>query len=153
MNMVMVICGDPGGPCPMCGAAAAFHVAEAIEAGRVVWTTTSRCTHCNYVSQDRASPALFDRVAAITRRTLLARVGLTRLRADPGENRDRRRRTLTVFRRQGATIAEVADAYAALTGPGLTGTPAEMTVLAEHLTAEGVQVTLEHSSDDHAEIA
>ncbi|WP_433618354.1 hypothetical protein ACQP2P_20890 [Dactylosporangium sp. CA-139114] len=153
MHVVMLVCGDQGGPCPICGAAAAFHVAEAVEAGRVVWTTTSRSTDCDYVGQDRATPAVFDRVDAIVRQTLLARVGLTRLRADPGQNRDQRRRTLTVFRRQGATIAEVADVYAALTGPGLAGTPAEMAVLAGHLTAEGVQVTLEHSNEDHDGIA
>jgi hypothetical protein len=128
----------------MCGAAATFSVAEAVDAGRILWTTTSRCTDCGYVNEDRGSPAEFDAVDAIVRQTLVARVGLSRLHVDPDMNRDVRRHALAVFRRRGATIAEVGAAYAALTGPGLTGTPAEMSVLAEHLTAGGVQVTLEH---------
>lgn len=147
----MLVCGDLGGPCPMCGAAVALHVAEAVDAGRVLWTATSRCTDCDYVSEDRASPAVFDDVDGIVRQTLVARVGLTRLQVDPDKNRDLRRRSLAVFRRRGATITEVAEAYAALTGPGLTGTPAEMSVLAEQLTAEGVQVALQPCSSNHNE--
>ncbi|WP_433200625.1 hypothetical protein ACQP00_29110 [Dactylosporangium sp. CS-047395] len=153
MNMVVLLCGDFGGPCPSCGAAVAFHVAEAVDAGRVMWTATSRCGGCGYIEQDRASPAEFDDVAGIVRLTLVAQVGLTRLHADPDENRALRLRSLAVFRRRGATIHEVADAYAALTGPGLTGTPAEMSVLAEHLTAEGVRVTLQPHHADRNENA
>jgi hypothetical protein len=147
----MLVCGDWGGPCPICGAAVTFHVAEAVDAGRVLWTAASRCTDCHYVSEDRASPAVFDDIDGIVRQTLVARVGLTRLHVDPDRNRDLRRRSLTVFRRRGITIAEVADVYAALTGPGLTGTPAEMSVLAELLTAEGVQVTLQACRSNHNE--
>jgi hypothetical protein len=86
---------------------------------------------------------VFDEVDGIVRLTPVTRVGLMRLHVDPDKNRDLRPRSLAVFRRRGATITEVADAYAALTGHGLTGTPAEMPVLAEQLTAEGLQVVLQ----------
>ncbi len=60
---------------------------------------------------------------------------------------------LTVFRRRRARIAEVADLYSACAGPGLTGTPAEMSVLAEKLTAEGVQVAMQPCQSNHNETA
>jgi hypothetical protein len=153
VNTAMLICGDFDGPCPNCGGAVTFHVAEAVDAGQVMWTATSRCADCGYVDESRASPAVLDNVDAIVRQTLVARVGLTRLHVDPDKNRDLRLRSLAVFRRRGATITEVADAYAALTGHGLTGTPAEMSVLAEQLTAEGVQVVLQPCRSDHDETA
>jgi hypothetical protein len=105
----------------------------------------SRCADCGYVDESRASPAVFDDVDGIVRQTLVARVGLTRLHVDPDKNRYLRLRSLAVFRGRGATITEVADVYAALTGHGLTGTPAEMSVLAEQLTVEGVQVVLQQA--------
>jgi hypothetical protein len=51
-------------------------------------------------------------------------------------------RALTVFRKRGVTIAETARASADFAGEGLTGTPAEMAVLADQLAAAGVAVTL-----------
>jgi len=99
VNRAMLICGDFGGPCPNCGGAVAFHVAEAVDAGQVMWTATSRCADCGYVDESRASPAVFDEVDGIIRQTLLAQVGLTRLHVDPDKNRGLRPRILAVFRR------------------------------------------------------
>ncbi|WP_327000985.1 hypothetical protein OHA72_38460 [Dactylosporangium sp. NBC_01737] len=47
-----------------------------------------------------------------------------------------------MFRKRGVTIAETARAYADFAGDGLTGTPAEMSVLADRLAAAGVAVAL-----------
>lgn len=134
-----LVCGDDfNGPCARCGAPILLHVAEILDGDRIIWIVTTRCVSCPYtvVSQDR--PASFDRVDAIVRQTLIARVGLARLRADPEVNRALRLRALALFRRQGATVIGAADAYAVLTGEGLTGSPAEMAVLAARLTAAGL---------------
>jgi hypothetical protein len=139
--MVELICGELGGPCPVCGAAIDLHVTEGVDGGRVVWTATSRCPACGYTDESTAPPAFFDNHESIVRQTLVARVGLARVRIDP-ENRDQRLRSLAVLRRRGATIAEVAESYAALTGPGLVGTPAETSLLAEELSAEGVRAAV-----------
>ncbi|WP_432825171.1 hypothetical protein [Dactylosporangium sp. CA-092794] len=148
MSVAVLICGDLEGPCPSCGGAVSLHVAEAVEGDRVVWTATSRCADCGYTDESCASPAEFDNFDSIVRQAVVARVGLTRLHVDPDENRELRLRSLAVLRRRGATIADVADAYAALTGHGLTGTPAEMAILAKQLTAAGVQVTLHSAGTD-----
>ncbi|MEU5939229.1 hypothetical protein ABZ807_08550 [Micromonospora sp. NPDC047548] len=45
-------------------------------------------------------------------------------------------------KQQGATIGEASSAFAALTSSGILGTPAEMRLLAERLTAAGATVSL-----------
>ncbi|MFI7650805.1 hypothetical protein ACIBTZ_32750 [Micromonospora sp. NPDC049460] len=79
---------------------------------------------------------------AIERSALIARVGLVRLQADPDASRLIRVRLLRVFRKQGATIDEATSAFAALIGSGLLGTPAEMALLSNRLTAAGATLWL-----------
>ncbi|MER7276302.1 hypothetical protein ABT369_17805 [Dactylosporangium sp. NPDC000244] len=142
MRRTVLTCGDLGGPCPRCDGAISLHVAETVEGDRLLWIVTSRCVDCGHVDEMRDRPGVFD-FDSIVRQTLIDRVGLTRLRADPAANRGLRLRALAVFRKRGATVAETADACAALTGDGLAGTPAEMAILAGQLAAEGIQVTLQ----------
>ncbi|TWG28083.1 hypothetical protein FHX75_111234 [Micromonospora palomenae] len=78
----------------------------------------------------------------IVREALIARVGLVRLQADPAASGRLRVRLLAAFRKGGATISEAAGAYTALTGLGITGTPSEMKLLADRLTAAGATVLL-----------
>ncbi|WP_432983985.1 hypothetical protein [Dactylosporangium sp. CA-233914] len=137
-----LICGDLGGPCPRCSGAISLRVAEMVEGDRLLWTVTSQCLDCGYTDEMHDRPDVFDS-ESIVRQTLIDQVGLTRLRADPDTNRGLRLRSLAVFRKRGATIAEAADACAALTGHGLAGTPGEMAILADQLTAQGVRVTLQ----------
>lgn len=148
--MYVLYCGDLNGPCPRCGDAVSLHVAEAVDGDGdgVLWSITSQCVGCRHtdVMQDR--PGVFDALDATIRQALVARVGFARVHADPGVNRTLRPRALAMFRRQGATIAGAAHDYAALTGVGITGTPAETALLASHLTAEGMQVTLHHHDHD-----
>ncbi|MEV4135002.1 hypothetical protein AB0J72_22850 [Dactylosporangium sp. NPDC049742] len=134
-----LVCGDDfNGPCARCGAPVLLHVAESLEGDRITWTATTRCVSCPYTVASQDQPAFFDRVDVIVRQTLIARVGLTRLRADPEVNRTLRLRALALFRQQGATVVGAADTYTELTGEGLTGSPAEMAVLAARLTAAGL---------------
>lgn len=113
----------------------------------------SRCGDCGYTDEMRASPVVFDKLDTMIRQALIARVGLARLHVAPDGDRARRLRSFAVLRGRGATIAEVATAYAALTGNGLIGTPAEMSVLAEQLTAAGIQVTLQPYDTDRGATA
>jgi len=134
-----LVCGDEfNGPCPHCGAPISLHVAESLEGDRITWTATTRCLSCPYTVASQEAPSVFDSLDAIVRQTLIARVGLARLRADPEVNRAVRSRALALFRRQGATVVGAADTYAALTDEGLTGSPAEMGLLAAQLITAGL---------------
>jgi hypothetical protein len=79
------------------------------------------------------------------RQVLIARDGLVRLRGDPAVNNPLRVRLLRVFRRYGVSISEASDAYARLTGAGITGTSAEMDLLARRLAAAGAVTELDHA--------
>lgn len=142
--MFVLYCGDLNGPCPRCGDAVSLHVAEAVDGDAVIWTVTSQCVECRYTDVIQDRPGMFDALDATIRQTLVARVGLTRVHADPVANRPLRLRALAMYRRHGATITGAAHDYAALTDAGITGTPAEAALLARRLTAEGLRVTLHH---------
>lgn len=73
----------------------------------------------------------------------MARDGLARLRGDPDANRTHRVAILATFRRTGVTLGEAVNAYAQLTGDGITGLPVEMNLVADRLTRAGACVVLE----------
>jgi hypothetical protein len=126
-------------PCWSCDGTASGVVTEAIDGDVVVWTISLRCSGCGRTTETHEPGVVADN---IVRQALVARVGLVRLQADPDTSRVLRLPLLASFRRNGATIGEAAESYARLTGAGLTGTPAEMRLLANRLTAEGATVTL-----------
>jgi hypothetical protein len=68
--------------------------------------------------------------------------GLTRVSADPGADR---LAVLAVLRRDGRSLRDAADVHAPDDG-GLTGTAAEMRLLANRLTAAGARVDLHSAS-------
>lgn len=146
--MFVLYCGDHNDPCPRCGDDVVLHVAEAVDGDGIMWTLTSQCVGCRHTDVTHDRPAVLDAVDPTIRQALVARVGFARVHADPGANRALRLRALALFRRRGATIADAAHAYATLTDGGITGTPAEMTLLAEHLTAEGIRVSLHRHDTD-----
>jgi hypothetical protein len=77
------------------------------------------------------------------RQVIVARDGLARLRGDPEVNNPLRVRLLKVFRQYGVSISEASDAYARLTDAGVTGTSAEMCLLARRLAAAGAVTELD----------
>jgi hypothetical protein len=109
---------------------------EAVEGGRLAWAVSIRCGGCGSAAEVDG----WDEMPAVVRVALVARVGLVRLRADVDVGDPPRVLLLAVFRRRGATVGEAATAYAALTGPGIVGTPAEMQLLADQLADAGVTV-------------
>jgi hypothetical protein len=133
--------------CFDCHGTTSSTVAEVIEGDRVVWIISSRCEGCGRADELREWAVAFDDGDDV-RQALIARVGLARLHADPDDSRAVRLKLLAVFRRRGATLVEAAEAYADLTGPGLTGTPAEMMVLSDQLTAVGASVSLRPDRTD-----
>jgi hypothetical protein len=141
-------CGDHNDPCPRCGDDVSLHVAEAVDGDKIVWILTSQCVGCRHTDVTQGRPAVLDAVDPTIRQALVARVGHARVHADPDANRTLRLRALALFRRRGATIAGAAHAYASLTDAGITGTPAEMALLADYLTAEGIAVSLHHQDND-----
>jgi hypothetical protein len=80
-----------------------------------------------------------DRVRA----AIIALDGLALLRADPLANRPKRVAILAVFRRAGMTLGEAVNAYAQLTGEGITGLPVELRLIADRLTNAGAVVVLD----------
>ncbi|NYF57750.1 hypothetical protein [Micromonospora purpureochromogenes] len=125
-------------PCAECGAATAGVVTETVNGDRLAWAVSTRCSGCGSATELDG----WGEMPAIVRTALAARVGLVRLRADPDASRPLRVRLLGVFRKHGATIGEAASAFAALTGSGILGTPAEMRLLAERLSAAGATVSV-----------
>jgi hypothetical protein len=81
------------------------------------------------------------------RAAIIARDGLSRLRADPVANRPRRVAILAVLRREGMTLGEAVAAYARLTSAGITGLPMELRLLANRLTRAGAVAILD--TDEH----
>jgi hypothetical protein len=126
-------------PCAECGAATVGVVTEAVDGDRLAWAVSIRCSGCGSATELDG----WGEMPTILRTALVARVGLVRLRADPDASRPLRRCLLGVFRKHGATIGEAVSALAALTGSGILGTPAEMRLLAERLTAAGATVSVE----------
>jgi hypothetical protein len=125
-------------PCVKCGAATASVVTETVDGDRLAWAVSTRCRGCGSATELDG----WGELPAIERSALIARVGLVRLRADPDASRLIRVRLLRVFRKQGATIDEATSAFAALIGSGLLGTPAEMALLSNRLTAAGATLWL-----------
>ncbi|WP_377475778.1 hypothetical protein [Plantactinospora endophytica] len=125
--------------CAVCGAETAGVVTEAVDGGRLAWTVSTRCSGCDAVTELCG----WDEMPAVVRTALIARAGSVRLRVEPVAARPLRVRLLGVFRGQGATIGEASSAITALSTTGILGTPAEMELLAQRLTAAGASVSLE----------
>lgn len=125
-------------PCVECGALTAGVVTETIDGDRLAWAVSIRCSGCGSAVEVDG----WGEMPGIVREALVARVGLVRLQADPAASRGLKVRLLAVFREGGATIGEAAGAYTALTGIGMTGTPSEMRLLADRLTAAGATISL-----------
>ncbi|MEV0570751.1 hypothetical protein [Dactylosporangium sp. NPDC050588] len=123
-------------PCASCGGTSRSWAQESVIYGRVESSVSMRCD-CGAASE----ACDWGPLTGIAREAFIARVGLVRVHADPEVNRPVRVRLLAVFRRDGMTIAEAVDAYARLTGDGITGTPAETQLLADRLAAAGGTVT------------
>lgn len=102
---------------------------------RLVWSVWVQCPRCGpaEVVCGRDEPP--DDV----REAVLARDGGARLTAHADGNRVA---ILRVLRRDGRPLDAATRAYARLTGPGLTGTEAELRLLAGRLEAAGARVTL-----------
>ncbi|MDH6466414.1 hypothetical protein M2302_006622 [Micromonospora sp. A200] len=125
-------------PCLECGALTAGEVTETIDGDRLAWAVSTRCGGCGSAVEVDG----WGEMPGIVREALIARVGLVRLQADPAASGRLRVRLLAAFRKGGATISDAAGAYTALTGLGITGTPSEMRLLADRLTAAGATVLL-----------
>lgn len=85
----------------------------------------------------------WDELPGELRQLLLARDGTARLRVDVDAGRTLRVPILRVLRRDGASIEDASGTYARLTGDGITGTTAEMQLLANRLHAIGATTRLD----------
>ncbi|GLY05564.1 hypothetical protein [Actinoplanes sp. NBRC 101535] len=112
--------------------------AQTVVTDRIAWAIETSCPRCGAVEEQCG----WDEMPDPWREVLLAEEGRSRLRADRERNRPVKVRLLAVLRRQGATIPEALGTYDALTGEGVTGTSAEMTLLATRLSNAGAIVTL-----------
>jgi hypothetical protein len=122
-------------PCDSCGGTAVADPGIDVVDGRLVWSVSVRCPACGAAVEVCGRDEPPDDVRA----AVLARDGVARLTVDAGANRVA---VLRVLRRDGRTLDAAADAYARLTGDGLTGTGAELRLLAGRLEAAGARVTV-----------
>jgi hypothetical protein len=129
-------------PCTRCGGTLRGQVSEIVQGDGIAWGVSWLCPTCG------AALEVCDcgEVPGIYRAALLAHTGPTRLHADATVNDPLRVRLFAVFRRYGVSLTEARDAYTQLTSEGITGTPAEMHLLATRLTEAGATVTLERDS-------
>src|SRR5688572_1031623 len=125
-------------PCGQCGATATVEIGQSVVGGRIEWGVSIRCPRCGYDEQQCGR----DEMPADLRDLLIGQDGLATLVGDREANRALRVRLLAVLRRRGATIEEAVAGYAALNDAGITGTAAEMELLADELTAAGAIVRL-----------
>ncbi|MEV0732497.1 hypothetical protein [Polymorphospora sp. NPDC050346] len=133
-------------PCLRCGASSRGVVTQAIDGDRLTWGITSRCEGCADEGEDDGGA--WGRMPDDLRQALIAGVGLARLRADPEVTRPLRLQVLRMFRRYGASISEASDTYDRLTDAGVTGTPAEMRLLARQLETVGTRTRLDLPAED-----
>ncbi|WP_238009956.1 hypothetical protein KZZ52_34920 [Dactylosporangium sp. AC04546] len=108
--------------------------------GQLVWSVETSCGGCGA----EAIECGWNDMPEAVRAELLAQDGPARLRLDPVAARPLRVRLLAALRRSGGgSLAEVARLFERLTGDGITGTEAEMRLLAGRLAAEGARVDLQ----------
>jgi hypothetical protein len=106
---------------------------------RLAWSISSWCDGC----EARIECCGWDEMPAEFRQVVLDRDGIARVRVDPESAYALRVPILRVLRRYGATLEEAADTFMRLTGGGLTGTQAEMRLLADRLEATNAVVQLD----------
>ncbi|MET7396894.1 hypothetical protein ABZS66_25765 [Dactylosporangium sp. NPDC005572] len=108
--------------------------------GQLVWSVETSCGGCGA----QAVACGWGEVPGDVRAAMIAQYGTARLRLDPAVARPLRVRLLAALRRSGGgSLAEVAGLFERLTGDGVTGTEAEMRLLANRLAAEGARVDLQ----------
>jgi hypothetical protein len=129
----------PHTPCDRCATPTIASAAYLVHNDRLEWSWSVRCPGCGAAVEICGTDEASDRVRA----AIIALDGLALLRADPLANRPKRVAILAVFRRAGMTLGEAVNAYAQLTGEGITGLPVELRLIADRLTNAGAVVVLD----------
>jgi hypothetical protein len=113
-------------------------VTQTVVEERIAWSVSLRCRRCG----DAEEQCGWDEMPGHWRNILVAQDGLVRVCADRQSSQSVKVRLLSVFRKQGATIAEAIAAFESLTDVGIVGTSAEIGLLAGRLTSAGAIVSL-----------
>ncbi|WP_433222198.1 hypothetical protein ACQP00_22815 [Dactylosporangium sp. CS-047395] len=139
MSEVMIVGHELVEPCLRCDGLLRGELGQTVVGNRLAWSVSSVCDGCGTQLESCEWDALPDDY----RQILLDRDGTGRLRVDPEGGRPLRLAILRTLRRYGATLAEATDTYNRLTGAGVTGTRAEVLLLANRLNATGVKTQLD----------
>jgi hypothetical protein len=126
-------------PCPDCDALIRGVPGQAIVNGRLAWSISVECDRCSF----RTEECGWDELPDGLRQLLLDRDGTARLRVEPEIGVTLRLPILRVLRRDGISLNEASETYTRLTGVGITGTTAEMQLLASRLRAVGAATQLD----------
>ncbi|MDG6105644.1 hypothetical protein Daura_13145 [Dactylosporangium aurantiacum] len=124
-------CGD-------CGGSVRVEISQSVIHGGIEWSIHRACGGCGREAYECGRGDLPEGARA----ALVEQCGLTRVRAGGGVPGAARLKVMRVFRDGGAGLAEAAGAVERLAGEGLTGTRAEMELLAGRLRAAGAPVSL-----------
>jgi|tagenome__1003787_1003787.scaffolds.fasta_scaffold20839960_2 hypothetical protein len=129
-------------PCAQCGAPLCAVPGQIVVEDRLAWSISSMCDGC----EARIECCGWDEMPAEYRQVVLDRDGVARVRVNPESGYALRVSILRVLRRYGATLEEAADTFTRLTGAGLTGTRAEIRLLADRLdTIAAIELDLDLS--------
>jgi hypothetical protein len=126
-------------PCPDCDALIRGVPGQTVVNGRLAWSISFACDRCSF----RTEECGWDELPHGLRQLLLARDGTARLRLKSEIGAAPRLPILRVLRQDGTSLTEATTYYARLTGAGLTGTTAEMQLLADRLHAIGAGTQLD----------
>ncbi len=119
--------------CDDCGGSMRLHLSQSVVYGAIEWSIYRRCDDCaseSYACGHGETPEPL-------RAALIDQCGPARLRIDRVESSPVRVRLMRVLRDGGAGLAEAKETLDRLTGEGVTGTRAEMELLAGRLSAAG----------------
>ena len=110
-----------------------LHLSQFVLHGGIEWSIHRRCDDCGVETDECGRGDTPEPLRA----ALIDQCGLARLRVDAAESRPLRVRLMKVLRDDGAGLTAAKKAFEQLTGEGLTGTHAEMQLMAERLGAAG----------------
>ena len=110
-----------------------LHLSQFVFHGDIEWSVHRECDGCGVGAYECGRGDTPEPLRA----ALVDQCGLAHLRVDDTGSRPLRVRLMKGFRDAGASLVEAREACERLAGEGMTGTHAEMQLLAERLGAAG----------------
>lgn len=130
--------------CAVCGADGEYSVSQFVRDRRLTWSRSWSCRYCGDATEEDG----WDETPEEIRAELLRVFGVTRVMLDRTETQPSAVQLLGSFRWSGTTttLAEAAEKVGQLKVDGITGTSAEMDLLADRLHSLGAVICVSRES-------